>query len=100
MEGERSRSASLNACVIAGIVGSLIPSGVMSFDLLYGLGFMLWTFVIVLTASGALGGYLGWLIMGKFGVKRFPVIFVVAGIFGFFASIIASLIFLLLRYWF
>jgi hypothetical protein len=64
------------------------------------LGWMPWVEIIYITASGALGGSLGWLIMGKFGVKRFPVIIVVAGIFGFFASYIAYEILVLRRYTF
>ncbi len=99
MEEDGIRSARLIACVIAGIVGSLIPLGGIAFFSLLSWGFISWNNIIVITASGALGGYLGWLIMGKFGVKRFPLI-VVAGIFGFFASIIAYPIFLLVWYWF
>ena len=93
MEEDRNKPARLIACVIAGIVGSLIPAGYISFALLVSYGAFLWTYILVITASGALGGYLGWLIMGKFGDKSklFPAIFV-AGIFGFFAGVITYFI--------
>jgi len=97
MEEDRSRSARLIAYVIAGIVGSLIPAGFISFLLLFSLGGVLWHLGIITIASGALGGYLGWLIMGKFGDKSklFPAI-LVAGIFGFIAGVIT--VFLLMNF--
>lgn len=99
MEEDRSRSTRLIAGVIAGIVGSLILSGLVTYFILFNMGVIAWNIIIVITAGGALGGYLSWLIMGKFGINRFPVIIVVAGIFGFFASYIAYEIFLLVWYW-
>jgi len=84
MEEDRSRSARLIGCVIAGIVGSLIPAGYITFVDLIFLGVMEWEAIISITASGALGGSLAWLIFRKYCQIE-------AGIFGFVAGVITLL---------
>jgi len=82
MEEERIRSARLIEWVKMGIVGSLLPS-----CLLFIGGFLFgslpWEEIIYLTASGALGGSLAWLIFRKLRSGQ-----IVAGIFGLIAALI------------
>ena len=88
MEEYSGRSARLAACVIAGIGGSLLPSGFISFAMLVSLGWMPWEEIIYITASGALGGSLVGLIVGKSRGGVLVAGVLVAGIFGFIAGVI------------
>ena len=82
MEEERIRSARLIEWVKMGIVGSLLPSCLVFFDMLI-FGSMPWEEIIYLAVSGALGGSLAWLIFRKLRYGQ-----IVAGIFGLIAALI------------
>ena len=82
MEENISRSVRLIEWVKMGIVGSLLPSCLVFIG-----GFLFGSLplsaIIYLTASGALGGSLAWLIFRKLRYGQ-----IVAGIFGLIAALI------------
>jgi hypothetical protein len=91
MEEYSGRFARLAACVQAGIVGSLLPSGFIFFVTFINLGWIPWGEIICITASGALGGSLVGLIVGKSRGCVLVVGVLVAGNFGFVAGVITLL---------
>ena len=90
MKEERIRSARLIEWVKMGIVGSLLPSCLVFIGGFF-FGSLPGGAIIYLTASGALGGSLAWLIFRKLRYGQ-----IVAGIFGLIAALALITVFYLI----